>query len=188
MPSEFSTYLLPFQITSRVPNFSKFDERKRVEILNETKEWIKKRVLANIIKQGWKFQNKNIHNELRKVLKEILVCYRDNYYSRRPKEPLIKTLMIEELILTEPVCIVCGYTTILELHHFNESKIGFLCPNHHAILHRILGSSNELDVNLIKKKIRLIEEQGIPYYNEISKEQVENYKKRGYRVYRVKCP
>jgi len=50
-------------------------------------------------------------------------------------------------------CVVCGYNEVIDVHHIDENRqnndpknLVFLCPNHHAELHRKKSSSVKLSI------------------------------------------
>ena len=63
-------------------------------------------------------------------------------------------------------CQVCGYSIVIDMHHYASYQYGtatiYLCPSHHAILHRILkDKGGEKEQYTSKEKvIRAIKEMG----------------------------
>lgn len=86
-----------------------------------------------------------------------------------------------------PKCFICGYKIILDAHHIHKDKrVIFLCPNHHYMIHRHLKDYDGEKTTLeeIKRRIKDIEKEIKPYFQEVSKEEYQRYK--GHNIMKIK--
>lgn len=86
-----------------------------------------------------------------------------------------------------PRCLICGNNKILDAHHvYKDERVIFLCPNHHYMVHRHLldWDGDKTTVSEIKEKIKNIEKETKPYFQEVSEEEYKT--KSGYNIMKIK--